>query len=352
MSVYRRNGKWVSRFQFNGKKHWTKGGPWETKKQALEAERRYRDRLNARRSDETCASWADRWLEEFPRPQEATRRQYADAAKRFAKEFGPTPLNEVERLSARTWALSEPRQISRIVGTMFEDARNVGLVESNPFSNLRLTTSQRTEQITPPSMDDYGRLLKATTALDGYGPEFKAMIQFSAWTGVRAGELHALRWIDVGTDTVRIVGARKRDGTIGKPKNGRVRTIAFLPPARVLDDVPPKGDPFVFHTPRGRPLVQGSHHYSWRVVRAKAGLDGMRWHDLRHFAATQLLDLGLDHFAVSVQLGHTDGGALVMERYGHPSEDAARARLLAAFTLDKEESGHSLVAEKPGRRSA
>jgi hypothetical protein len=32
-----------------------------------------------------------------------------------------------------------------------------------------------------------------------------------------------------------------------------------------------------------------------------------------------------------VQLGHTDGGALVMSTYGHPSEDSARARLLAAY---------------------
>lgn len=32
-----------------------------------------------------------------------------------------------------------------------------------------------------------------------------------------------------------------------------------------------------------------------------------------------------------VQLGHTDGGALVMSTYGHPSEDAARARLKAAY---------------------
>jgi integrase len=64
-----------------------------------------------------------------------------------------------------------------------------------------------------------------------------------------------------------------------------------------------------------------------------------RWHDLRHFCATQLLELGLDHFAVSIQLGHTDGGALVMERYGHPSVDAAKHRLLLVFELQDMETG-------------
>jgi hypothetical protein len=47
---------------------------------------------------------------------------------------------------------------------------------------------------------------------------------------------------------------------------------------------------------------------------------------LRHFCATQLLEMGIDHFAVSVQLGHEHGGALVMSRYGHPSKEAARER--------------------------
>lgn len=173
------------------------------------------------------------------------------------------------------------------------------------------------------------------------------MIQFSAWTGIRAGELHALRWEYIGTDSIRIRAARKRDGAIGKPKNGREREVAFLPPARVLDQVPRRPDGFVFHSPRGSELVQGSHHYAWRTVRAAsrlpiarkaAGLPNVRWHDLRHFCATQLLELGLDHFAVSVQLGHEDGGALVMARYGHPSKDAARARLLRAFELSSRQN--------------
>jgi integrase len=103
----------------------------------------------------------------------------------------------------------------------------------------------------------------------------------------------------------------------------------------------------VFHSPTGQPLVQDSHHYSWRAVRAAAGVPGIRWHDLRHFGATQLLELGLDHFAVSVQLGQ-DGGALVMARYGHPSKDAARARLLGAFELDAGRAGSSTGSSAGG----
>ena len=48
-------------------------------------------------------------------------------------------------------------------------------------------------------------------------------------------------------------------------------------------------------------------------------------------AATLLLERGVTPWDVAIQLGHTDGGQLVMELYGHPSEAGARARVLAAW---------------------
>jgi integrase len=290
----------------------------------------------------------------------STRQLYSQAVGRFAEHFGPTSLGEVERLSARTWALGVPRNLSKIIGTMYEDARNIGLVEANPFSNLRLPATEKTEEIYPPTLDEYRQLLEACGVLGGHAPEFRAMIQFAAWTGVRAGELHAIRWDDIDGEYIWVRRSRKLDGEIGKPKNGRERRIAFLPPARVLDDVPRRPDSeFIFHSRRGEPLNKGNHHYTWREVRAAsgikadrqaAGLPEIRWHDLRHFCATQLLELGLDHFAVSVQLGHEDGGALVMSRYGHPSKDAARARLLRAFAIEERRAGSAASAADSASR--
>jgi integrase len=338
MTPFRRNNGWAAKFVLNGRQRWVPGSPWETKRQALEAERRYRDRLNARRSEETCASFADRWLEEWPRPSSATQRLYGAAARRFADHFGPTLLSEVERLSARTWALSVPRSVSRVIGTMYEDARNVGLVETNPFSNLRLPVTERTPEIKPPTLGEYRALLDACSVLGGYGPEMKAMIRFAAWTGIRQGELFGLQWGDLGEQMAWIRRARKLDGTLGKPKNGLERQMPIRLEARVLDQVPHRPDPFVFHSPRGKPLIKGTHGWSWQKVKACAEVD-VRWHSLRHFCATQLLDQGYSHFDVSVQLGHTDGGALVMARYGHPSVEAAKRRLLGDLDLPGVETG-------------
>jgi integrase len=60
----------------------------------------------------------------------------------------------------------------------------------------------------------------------------------------------------------------------------------------------------------------------------------MDFYELRHFCATHLLELGVSHADVAVQLGHTDGGARVMSTYGHPSEDLARERLKRAYTTN------------------
>jgi len=351
MSVFRRGNRWAAKFVLRGQQHWVPGGPWATKTQAANAERHFRERLQARVTDETCASFAQRWLEDWPREAASTRQLYGQAAQRFGDHFGSTRLGEVERVSARAWALGVPRNISKIVGTLYEDARNVGLVESNPFSNLRLPKTEKTESVVCPSEDEFLALLRSCAILGGYGPEFRAMLTFASWTGLRAGEIHALQWEDFGAESIRVRRARKSDGTLGLPKNGKEREIALIEPARVLDQVPRRPDSFVFHTPRGQPLRKGNSYYHWNKVRAGVALDRseaggptIRFHDLRHLCATRLLERGHSHFDVSVHLGHEDGGALVMARYGHPSKSAARDRLLQSFRDWPPQIGSEAVA--------
>ena len=335
----KKRGGWLAKFERNKKQVWVKGGPWKTKAQAETAERRWREKLEAQRTEETCASFGQRWLEEWPRPAHATRQLYKQAADRFAEDFGSRLLGEVERIEARTWALGVPRNLSKIVGTMYQDAYDVGLVDANPFANLRLPATEKTAEIHPPTLAEFHQLLAGCMVMKGYAAEFRALIQFTAWEGLRAGEVMGLQWQDISEDSIRIRRSRKDDGTYGKPKNGKEREVPFLRAARVLDQVPRRpDDPFIFHTPQGEVLKKGNLSYLWRVMRDGSGttparldqgLKPIRFHDLRHFCATQLLEKGAGHFDVSVMLGHEDGGALVMARYGHPSKDAARTRLLA-----------------------
>jgi integrase len=335
MTAFRRKGSklWSAKFVHKGQQHWVKGGPWPTKKQAEKAERSYRDRITARVSDETCRSFSERWLREWPRQAFATQDGYTRAAHQFADHFGERPL-AVSRMDARSWALTTTRATARIIATMYEDARDVGVVKENPFHRLRLPSSKK--EVLWPSLEQYKSLLAACHVLEEYAPEFRAMIQFSAWTGIRAGEMFGLQWDDIEEDRIWVRRQRDRSGALSKPKGGKVAPMPFPSPARVLDDLPRRPDPFVFHSIRGKPLMHGTHSPPWRKVQKESGLK-LRWHSLRHFAATQLLDMGLDHYAVSLQLRHSDGGQLVLSRYGHPSVDAAYERILKAFEFDVEE---------------
>lgn len=92
------------------------------------------------------------------------------------------------------------------------------------------------------------------------------------------------------------------------------------PPAReALVDVPARLDvPWLFGTPRGSRFSKSSHLHYWRLVRTAFDRSQMHFYDLRHFCATHLLELGVLHAEFAVELGPTDGGALVMSIYGHP----------------------------------
>ena len=108
------------------------------------------------------------------------------------------------------------------------------------------------------------------------------------------------------------------------------------------------GQQLVFPGLNGQQLWASSFSWLWSPIRAVFGRPEMAFYELRHFAATYLLELGLSPADVAVQLGHTDGGALVMSTYGHPSERAARARILTA--LDSHDQGE--LAPLRRRRAA
>ena len=176
----------------------------------------------------------------------------------------------------------------------------------------------------------------AMRAHGSFGPAFRAMILFAAYVGLRPGELYALERSDVRSDEVVIRQSLDGTGQIKRPKNGKERVVILPPPARAaLGDLTAWVDvPWLFTTPRGRRFSKGTHLYYWRPVRTLFGRPQMDFYEFRHFCATHLLELGVAHADVAVQLGHTDGGALVMSTYGHPTEQGARDRLKRAYGLN------------------
>jgi integrase len=318
-----------------GRKRWV--GTFATRREAKEAEREVL-RSSSARGSETCGEFARRWLTDYPREAAASRQTYRYALKQFQKDFARVRLRDLDKPTARVWALNQPRSNVRTVRAMFTDAINDGLHPGpNPFSNLRLEQPRGRQNLTALTEPEVVRLADhALDCLGSFGPTFRAMVLFAAYVGLRPGELYALERRDVGRDEVLIRQNLDGTGQIKAPKNGKARTVILPPPAReALVDVPARLDvPWLFVTPRGHRFSKGSHLHYWRLVRTAFGRPTMHFYELRHFCATHLLELGVSHADVAVQLGHTDGGALVMSTYGHPSEQAARERLKRAYAAN------------------
>ncbi len=300
-----------------------------------EAEHRLKSRPTGR---ETIDTFARRWVRDYPRPRRSSNTSNAERVKPLIAELGHIRMSDVTRPVARAWALKH-RWALPAARAMFADAMNDGLVDANPFAGLRLPGSEGRKRIVALTEKELQALadqaLKAWPD-DTWAYSYRAMILFAGYVGLRPGELFALRRSDVGGDLCHIERSlESKSGEIGPTKNGRARTVTVPPVARdAIAELPETSSGLLFVTRRRQMWRQPSHHHCWSVVRALAGRPGLDFYELRHCAATMLIERGMTPWDVAIQLGHQDGGRLVTSLYGHPSEVAARERLLAAWDED------------------
>ena len=190
--------------------------------------------------------------------------------------------------------------------------------------------------------DEVRRLLQAAR-----GDRLEALYVLAVTTGLRRGELLALRWSDVDLEarTLAVRGTLQREGGLrrAEPKTPRSRRRIELTDAAIEAlqrhrqgqvaerlAAPRWADPdLVFATTDGG-LVEPSNmlRRSFAPLLERAGLPPIRFHDLRHTAATLHLALGTHPKVVSDMLGHASVG-ITLDTYSHavPSlgRDAARA---------------------------
>jgi hypothetical protein len=159
-------------------------------------------------------------------------------------------------------------------------------------------------------------VLDATAVHGEYGPQMAALIVTGALTGMRPGELYALRWGDVDLDRNRVtVSRRLYRGELDTPKNGRTKTIALPPRARdalfelaaervAQDPEAARDDALVFLSKYGKPLTAQLLSYYWQSVRAAAHLDAKTDFYLatKHLGVNLLWKQGVSTRAIAAQM--------------------------------------------------
>ena len=301
---------------------------------------------------EACSEWL-RYIEEERKRTPSTIADYRSSVRVWLlPAFGAdTPLADIDTEAIDAWRgrlLAEgrisPRSAQKMLTLLhgvFKRAKRRGWVTVNPAQDAERVTVKRSGRFKVLSPVQVAALARAADSLqDG------AAFTVAAFTGLRLGELIALRWSDVDF-AKRLVHVRG-SYTLrqhGPPKSGRVRSVPLIDQAlEPLDRLSRRehftapGD-LVFGSPVGGYLDGSALRKRFYAALARAGLGEMReapdpitFHDLRHTFGT----LAVQAFPLSdvkAYMGHADIQTTMIYVHHVPQHDAA-ARLSAIVGAD------------------
>jgi integrase len=315
-------------------------GTFATKSEAKRARERARERLFEPRSREvTLRVFWERWTSDplFARPKESTDIHNRERTRAFVDRYGDLRIDRIDDEIVAEWLAGGKRNGTvPALRAMFNDAASAKagrLVRQNPFARLGISKGPGRRYEQPPSEEQVWKLIRCAHELAS--PSFAAWLQVAAFTGLRPGELDALRRTNVDLDRGRIrvveqFNAKTR--TFTPPKNGQAREAPLTVPAReAIVGLPVEGE-FCFPPIQGQHWSPGSRAYHWKAVRGAAGWQGTLYLATRHFAGWYMVNvLELPSEDVAIALGHTDGGELVRKLYGHRDHERALDRVTAAY---------------------
>jgi integrase len=313
---------------------------FSSRRKAEDAVTEARKVLARRRAHEvTVGEWAETWTTDpfWARPKESTNIDNARRVRRLVAKYGDIPLAEFGDRQVGE-IVRGPRGTLHTVRAMFRDAMRIEagrLIDRDPFQGVKLSKGKGNGQVDPPGEDVVWGLVEAGREL--VNPGFGAWLQVAAFTGLRPGELDALRWerVDWEAGRIRVV---EQFNSISKsftlPKNGLTRDALLTPQAREALEVVREFErsPFCFTNLRGRHWRNNTRDKHWFRVRAEVGYEGSLYLGTRHFAASYMVNtLGLPDTSVAIALGHTDGGALVRTTYGHRDKSLVLDEIQRAY---------------------
>lgn len=230
------------------------------------------------------------------------------------------------------------RDVKGALGSALESACKEGLIQSNSASKVDVPKLERRDAVFL-SAEEAVTLIESSRE-HNMGP----MNELGLCTGLRLGEITGLQWQDINCDdkTIRVRRQLQRiDGelkTKGLKTKLSARTLSLNEEAiRALslqsdrrrghlnlgnqNDLP--DDAFVFTTAQGNPLDGTSVDDVLKVQCAKAGIQEVSFHKLRHTTAILMMAAGVPPSVVKDQLGHATI-SITVDTYGHAMPGALR----------------------------
>ena len=226
------------------------------------------------------------------------------------------------------------RGIYRLLSAAMAFALEEGVIRKNPCRKIRVQTEESAEQrvLSRPEQEKIRRMASGEE-------ELPALL--SLYTGMRLGEVCALKWEDIDwekrTITVRRTVQRVSQGKsspggktllmIGTPKSTQSHRVLPVP-AFLLERLRKQMEmqnsaEYIFGT-AGQAAEPRTIQRRFAKLMKKAGIADAHFHTLRHSFATRLLELGVDVKTVSALLGHSSA-KITLDFYAHSLIDQQRA---------------------------
>ena len=284
----------------------------------------------------TVSEYAERFLKNIERRNRATTLRAYDQTLRLhiLPAIGTVRIADLSTANVKafyegltaTVSGSMSAQIHATLRTLLNYAREERVIESSPLDSMKKAAPRykrpRVESLTQKQANHVLEAVKST--------RLEALFVLAITTGMRQGELFALRWSDIDDDfrflsVVRSAQEIAGELTMVEPKTDRSRrritlsqaAVRALKRRRKLAAKERHESPLVFPSVRGTPLRKSNFlRREWDPVRRAAGVPGARFHSLRHSCASLLLSEGVNPKIVSEMLGHSDI-RLTLETYSH-----------------------------------
>ena len=274
----------------------------------------------------TVAALAERYLREHVavRCKPTTATQYRLAIERYiVPALGKRAVSSLGRsqVADLQHSLSDrPAMANLVIATlsrMIDQAIAWGVAGeiTNPCRSApKYRTRRRERFLTDAEFRRLGSTLDELEATGRISAHAAAALRLLMLTGCRRNEILTLRWEDVRLEAKELQLSDSKTGP---------RTVSLSPEAAqvlaTIERLP--GNPWVI--PGTRPGARLSSLFEpWRKVRARAGLDDVRLHDLRHSFASRALALGESLPVIAKLLGHAQ--IQTTARYTHLTRDAVK----------------------------
>jgi integrase len=280
---------------------------------------------------DAAAEWL-RYIEHDRRRKPSTVAGYkAIVRSQLLPAFGELPLESITTAMIETWIGAVDRSSSTrtkalvLLHGIFQRAKKIWGLPANPVADVEKPPLSRSGDIEVYSPEEVHALVRAAAS-----EQDAAVYLTAAFTGLRRGELLALRWRDVDfAGSVIRVRASYSDGQLTTPKSGKVRSVPMAPdvaaalaklgarPEFVADD------DLVFIGQSGSYLDGSALRRRYHAAQDRAGLRPLRFHDLRHTFGTRMIAKA-DIRRVQEWMGHANIQTTMQYLHYAPREEDAR----------------------------